>query len=176
MKTKIEKIKINYKGKLVSASKFTVTSEIPININNAWVKVQTSTLLEFVTHGKIKFKPVGGSFPAVWKQGDTVSTKMLLFGFIPFGGIHTLYFEKIGNENKILQTREKDDAAKVWDHEISLIKIDENLIIYQDLIIIYAGVLTFFTTLWAKSFYKHRQKRWQIIAKEPMILNNSNKL
>ena len=170
MKTAIEKVEINYHGKLVSARKLTVTSEILINIEDAWQIVQTSKLLQFISYSKIKFKPIGGSFPILWKQGDTVSTKMLLFGFVPFGGIHSLYFEKIDNQNKVLQTREKDDSAKVWDHKISLIKLDEKKIIYQDLIIIYGGTLTFFITIWAKSFYKHRQKRWQIVAKEPTIL------
>ncbi len=170
MKTEIEKVQINYQGKLVTARKLIVTSEIPININDAWQIVKTSKLLKFVSSRKIKFKPIGGSFPEIWQQDKTVSTKMLLFGFIPFGGIHSLYFEKIDNENKVLQTREKDDSAKVWDHKISLIELTENKIIYQDLIIIYGGLLTFIITLWAKSFYKHRQNRWQIVAKEIAIL------
>lgn len=170
MKIKIEKVKINYHGKLVTARKLIVTSEIPININDAWQIVQTSKLLEFVSKGKIKFKPINGSFPKLWQQNETVSTKMLLFGFIPFGGIHSLYFENIDNQNKVLQTREKDDSAKVWDHTISLNKINEQKIIYQDLIIIYGGVLTLIITLWAKSFYKHRQKRWQIVAKNKNVL------
>ena len=170
MKTEIEKVQINYQGKLVNARKLIVTSEIPININDAWQIVKTSKLLKFVSSGKIKFKPISGSFPEIWQQDKTVSTKMLLFGFIPFGGIHSLYFEKIDNENKVLQTREKDDSAKVWDHKISLIELTENKIIYQDLIIIYGGLLTFIITLWAKSFYKYRQNRWQIVAKETAIL------
>lgn len=170
MKTEIEKVQINYQGKLVTARKLIVISEIQININDAWQIVKTSKLLKFVSNGKIKFKPISGSFPEIWQQDKTVSTKMLLFGFIPFGGIHSLYFKKIDNENKVLQTREKDDSAKVWDHKISLIELTENKIIYQDLIIIYGGLLTFIITLWAKSFYKHRQKRWQIVAKETAIL------
>jgi hypothetical protein len=170
MKVKIEKVKINYQGKLVTARKLIVSSKIPININDAWQIVQTSKLLEFISKGKIKFKPINGSFPKLWQQNETVSTKMLLFGFIPFGGIHSLYFENIDNQNKVLQTREKDNSAKVWDHTISLVQINEQNIIYQDLIIIYGGLLTKIITLWAKSFYKHRQKRWQIVAKDKDII------
>ena len=48
MTTKTEKIKIDYKGKQVSAHKLTVNSEIPIDIDIAWSKVQTSALLNFV--------------------------------------------------------------------------------------------------------------------------------
>lgn len=162
---KIEKLKIDYKGKEVTARKLTVSSEIPIDIDTAWRKVQTSALLNFVADGKVKFKPTGGHFPETWKEGDTVSTKMLVYGFFPFGGLHSIYFEKIDSVNKILQTREWDNFAKIWNHKISLNKLTDTTIYYEDEIVIYGGVLTGFISSWAKSFYEHRQKRWQLVAK-----------
>ena len=114
MTSTIKKIKIDYQGKQVSANRLTVTSEIPIDIDTAWSKVQTSALLNFVATGMVKFKPIGGQFPDKWKEGETVSTKLFLYGFVPFGGLHLLYFEKIDKVNKNLQTREWDNAAKVW--------------------------------------------------------------
>jgi hypothetical protein len=167
-KSKIEKVVIKYKGKQVSARKLTISSEIPLDIETAWTKVRTSALLNFVAYGKVKFKPTGGQFPEIWKEGDTVSTKTIVYGFVPFGGLHSLYFEKIDQENKILQTREWDNSAKVWDHKISLKKLTDTTIIYEDEIVIYGGILTGFITSWAKSFYKHRQKRWQLVAKEKL--------
>lgn len=169
MTTKIEKIEIDYKGKQVSARKLTITSEIPIGIDTAWIKVQTSALLNFVSDGKVKFYPTGGKFPEIWKEGDTVSTKILFYGFVSFGGLHSLYFEKIDAENKILQTKEWDNSAKVWNHKISLKKLNEKTIIYEDEIVIFGGLLTGFITSWAKSFYKHRQKRWQLVATNPIL-------
>jgi hypothetical protein len=154
MTTNIEKVKIEYKGNQVTALKLTVTSEIPIDIDTAWTKVQTSALLNFVAAGKVKFKPTGGRFPQIWKQGDTVSIKMLVYGFVPFGGLHSLYFEKIDEENKVLQTREWDNSAKVWNHKISLKKQTDKAIMYKDEVVIYGGLLTGFITSWAKSFYK----------------------
>jgi hypothetical protein len=171
MKATIEKIKVDYKGKEVIDHKLNVASELLIDIETAWDMLQTSKLLEFVCKPKIKFKPFGGSFPIRWNESDSVSTKMLIFGFIPFGGTHTLYFEKIDTENKILQTKEWDDAAKIWNHKISLKKLTDNSIIYEDEVIIYGGLLTNFITIWAKSFYKHRQKRWQAIAKNNIQFN-----
>lgn len=170
MKTKTEKIKIDYKDNKVTACKLTITSEIPIDIDTAWSKIQTSALLNFVANGKVKFKPTGGQFPKIWKEGHTVSTKMLVYGFFPFGGLHFLYFEKIDQANFILQTREWDNTAKVWDHKITLKKISDKSIIFEDEIIIYGGVLTSFITWWAKSFYKYRQKRWQLVAKDPFLV------
>lgn len=170
MKSKVEKIEIDYKGKQVTARKLTVTSEIPIDIDTAWKKVQTSALLIFVADGKVTFKPTGGQFPEIWKEGDTVSTRMLVYGFVPFGGLHSLYFQKIDNANKILQTREWDNSAKLWNHKIALQKATDKTILYEDEIVIYGGWLTGFITSWAKSFYKHRQRRWQLVAKNPTAI------
>ena len=103
MQANIEKIKINYKGREVTAHKLTVSSQIPININTAWEKVQTVALLEFVAKGKLRFKPLDGKFPEIWKQGSAVKTRMYLYGVIPFGGVHTLVIEKIDHENKVIQ-------------------------------------------------------------------------
>lgn len=112
IETKIEKVRVNYHGKEVAAYQLTVASQIPIGIGEAWEKVQTSALLEFVASGKVKFKPANRHFPKRWKEGDTVKTTMLLYGFLPFGGTHFLYFERIDNEGKILQTRERDFFCK----------------------------------------------------------------
>ena len=165
MSKKIEKVKIKYGGTQVNARKVTVSSIIPIDIESAWLNVQKSALLHFVCKGKVLFKPENGEFPKVWKELEKVSTKMLLFGFLPFGGTHTIYFEKIDHQNFILQTQEFDNAAKVWGHKISLLKKDEYKILYTDEVYIYGGLLTNLISYWALSFYKHRQSRWQIIAK-----------
>ncbi len=170
MTTKIEKVSIAYKGKLVEALKLIVTSEMPIDIATAWTKLKTSKLLEFVSEGKVRFKPTGGYFPAQWKQGETLSTKMAVYGFVPFGGLHSLYFEKIDELNKVLQTREWDRFAKVWDHKISLTQLNATSIIYEDEVVIYAGIFTGFITLWAKSFYRHRQKRWQLVSTNAFLI------
>lgn len=165
MKTLSNPVKVIYNNKEVLAQKLTVSSEIPLDIETAWTKVKTSALLEFVAKGMITFAPLNGNFPVIWQQGSTVKTRSLLFGFIPFGGTHTLFFEKIDDTQKILQTQEYDDAAKIWNHTITMNKISDTTILYKDEIIIYGGILTFFITLWAKFFYRHRQKRWLLVAK-----------
>jgi hypothetical protein len=53
---------------------------------------------------------------------------------------------------------------------MSLKKQTETTIIYEDEIVIYGGILTDFITLWAKSFYIHRQKRWQLVARNPTLI------
>ena len=165
MNATVNPIHLNYQGNTVRGKKLTVISEMPIRSEDAWNEVQKSSLLEFVTKGMISFEPIGGPFPERWKEEMVVKTKMLLWGFIPFGGIHTLNFVKIDSTNKILLTCEYDSVARMWNHKISIRKLASNTIEYKDEVEIYGGVFTNIITLWAKIFYKYRQKRWLLIAK-----------
>jgi len=155
---------IDYHGKLVRAKKLIVHSKIPIEINTAWNNVKTPALLQFVAKGMINFKSVDGDLPRQWEVGQTYGVKMRVFGFIPFGGIHYLFVEKIDDDNYMISTKEWDSGAKVWNHHITLRALGDGKIYYEDSIIIYAGLMTGFITAFAKRFYKHRQQRWQIVA------------
>jgi len=162
-KATVEKIKMEYNGKEVSARKLSVTSRIPMDLGTAWKQVQKPSLLEFVAKGKITFLPTGGKFPEVWREGMKVSARMLLYGFIPFGGLHYLTVKEIDEANKTIQTHEWDNAAKIWRHRIEMKPVNAHETDYLDEIIIYGGILTNFITFWAKHFYIHRQKRWQLV-------------
>ena len=160
----VEPVIINYNGSKVKAKKLTVHSEIPVRIDIAWNNVKTPALLEFVAKGMMKFKSVDGPLPKQWEVGKTYGIKTRVFGLIPFGGIHYLFIEKIDDNNFALSTKEWDSGAKVWNHTISMRDLGNGTIYYEDAITIYGGMMTGFITSFAKKFYKHRQKRWQIVA------------
>jgi hypothetical protein len=164
--TKVDSVIIDYNDSKVKAKKLTVHSEISIGIDTAWENVKTPALLKFVAKGMIKFKFVDGDFPRQWEVGQTYGFKTLVFGIIPFGGIHYLLVDKIDNSNYTLSTKEWDNGAKVWNHLITIRKLGDDKIYYEDSITIYGGMMTGFITSFAKRFYEHRQKRWQIVAKE----------
>jgi hypothetical protein len=166
MNSSIENIEINYNGKSVKGKKLTIYSELNIDINTAWNEVQKSSLLKFVCKGKVTFKPVGSEFPEYWKENMTIKTKMLIYGLIPFGGIHSLKFAEVEPEKFSALTNEKNSIVKIWNHRIIMGKIDENRIKYTDEIELNAGILTNFVSKWAESLYLHRQKRWKIVANE----------
>jgi len=168
-KTKVERLTIDYKGKTVKAKKLTVSSEIPMEIDVAWNNVKAPELLRFVAKGMIGFKSIDGGFPKNWEVGQTYGVKMRIFGFIPFGGVHYLFIERIDDECKVIATKEWDKEAKVWNHNIMMKDLGNGKIYYEDTIIIYGGLKTGFISSFAKRFYKHRQKRWQIVAKEKLI-------
>jgi hypothetical protein len=162
----VEKISIQYQGKKVRAKKLTVSSQIPMPIDRAWSNVKTPALLQFVAQGMIRFKATDEELPPEWQYGQTYSVKMRVFGFIPFGGKHYLLINEIDDQQHQISTKEWDKRAKVWNHTISLRDSANGDIHYQDTIAIYGGMLTGFITSFAKKFYKHRQKRWQIVARE----------
>ncbi|WP_236136682.1 hypothetical protein [Mongoliitalea daihaiensis] len=164
----VEPITIEYKGKEVKAKKLTVSSEIPMDIDSAWINVKTPALLEFVAEGMIRFKPLGDGLPKQWEVGETYGVKMRVFGFIPFGGIHYLFIEKIDDENHTIASKEWDRGAKVWNHHVAMKDLGNGRIYYEDSITIYGGLMTGIITSFAKQFYKHRQKRWQIVAEESL--------
>ena len=170
--TKVEPVIIEHNGSKVKAKKLTVHSEIPMGIEAAWDNVKTPALLEFVAKGMIEFKSVNGYFPKQWKVGQTYGFKTLVFGIIPFGGIHYLFVDKIDDGNYILSTKEWDSGAKVWNHDITMRELGDGKIYYEDSITIYGGLLTVFITSFAKKFYKHRQKRWQIVAANKLGFSN----
>ena len=167
MKNLTENIELQYKEKKVKGKVITIKKEILIDIEKAWQKVQTSNLLQYVAKGLIKFVPVDNKFPEVWIEGMEVKTRMLFFGFVPFGGIHVLKFMKIDDEQHELITNEHDKAAKIWNHKISMKRIkDEDKILYEDRVEIYGGILTPMIVTWAIFFYRHRQNRWVKLAKD----------
>lgn len=163
---KVESLIIDYNGSQVKAKKLTVHSEIPIGIDTAWNNLKTPALLQFVAKGMIKFRSVSEPFPKQWELGKTYGVKMRVFGFIPFGGIHYLFIEKIDDPNFKISTKEWDKGAKVWNHDVMMKDLGNGSIYYEDAITIYGGMITGFITSFAKKFYEHRQKRWQIVAEK----------
>ncbi len=164
--SKVEEIGIEYEGKKVKAKQLTVSSEIPMDLDNAWANVKTPALLQFVAKGMISFKSIDNDLPKQWEIGKAYQVKMKVFGFIPFGGIHHLFIEKIEDSSTTISTKEWDKAAKIWNHNVIIKDLGNGKIYYEDAITIYGGILTGFITSFAKRFYIHRQKRWQIVAKE----------
>lgn len=169
---KVESIVTDYNGRKVKAKKLTVHSEIPIGIDTAWQNVKTPALLQFVAKGMIKFKSVGSPFPKQWEVGKTYGAKMRVFGVIPFGGTHYLSIEKIDDVDFKISTKEWDKGAKVWNHDVMMRDLGNGSIYYEDAITIYGGMMTGFITSFAKRFYKHRQKRWQIVAKNKLVFGD----
>ena len=143
------------------ALKVYVKSLLPCSSSAAWSEVQKVSLLRYVAWPLVTFHPrKGEQLPARWEQGTTVSIRMRLFGFVPFG-THILEVERIDHDQLVIQTCEHDYLIRKWDHLIQICRETDNTSMYSDDIEIDAGILTVPVFLFAQCFYRHRQRRWR---------------
>ncbi len=90
--------------------------------------------------------------------------KPYLFGFLPIG-IRNLFWERIDDASRQMQTREHDPLIRRWDHRIAVEPADTSTCRYTDDVDIEAGLLTVPVWLFAQLFYRHRQHRWKSVAR-----------
>ncbi len=135
-----------------------ISSNFPVPKNEVFVNLQSFKTLSYIARPYIRFLPIDKNQDFVWKKGGIFTFKTKLLGIIPFG-IHTINVIEF-NENTFIYTNETNTYVKIWNHKIELKSINENETEYRDIVEIYAGWKTYFVYIWAKLFYRHRQKRW----------------
>jgi len=146
----------------------TISTTLDANAEAVWSKVKCSATLSYVTKGLLGFKGFA-QFPAVWQEGQTVHTRLLLFGFIP-GWKHQLTFERISDLDMELSTCEAGGLNSCWNHDIEVRRLSSEQCHYVDRIDIEAGWATPLVWLYAHLFYRYRQWRWHQLVKETYFL------
>lgn len=134
------------------------SSVFPAPEQEIYRKLQKLKTLQYIAYPFATFEPVNGDDKLVWRAGTVSSFKFKLFRWIPFG-VHAIRVIRFGLEEGIL-TNETNKYVPVWNHEITLEKLDENTTRYTDIVEIDAGWRTVFVYLWAVCFYMYRQKKW----------------
>ncbi len=134
------------------------SSVFPVTKQEIYSKLQKLQTLQYIAYPFATFEPVNGDSKLVWREGIVSSFRFKLFGWIPFG-VHSIKVIRFGLEEGIL-TNEMNRHVPVWNHEITLEKLDRNTTRYTDIVEIDAGWKTVFVYLWAVCFYGHRQKKW----------------
>lgn len=140
-----------------------VKSDLPIPAEVAWQLVKLSQTLVFVTRGIMGFR--SGDFPAIWQEGQLVTTRLYAFGLVPLW-MHALKFERIDDVRMELATSESGGVISVWNHLIDVEEESSTTCRYSDKVEIKAGLLTPFVWLFAQLFYRFRQRRWRLLAKK----------
>lgn len=131
-----------------------------------WDRVQQSATLVRIAWPLIALRPVGAAeFPPRWTEGATIECGLLLFNVVPLG-VRRLCFESIDDRLREIQTRESDPVVRRWDHLIRVEPADGGRTRYSDTIEVEAGALTPLVWLFAKLFYRYRQRRWRAIVAE----------
>jgi hypothetical protein len=119
--------------------------------------------LRYIAAPWAAFVPVRGE--TVWQEGTQVRFRLRIFG-LSFG-VHTINIQKIDPAAYIIQTFEGNRLVPVWNHRITLAAADSGSTRYTDEVEIDAGPLTGAVYLWAGSFYRHRQRKWLKLLKNP---------
>ena len=142
-----------------------VESLLPCDAELAWAEVQKCALLREVAWPMVIFRPATGeTLPERWIAGMTVRCRSYLFGLIPLG-TRTLFFKRVDAQFMEIDTREHDRLVRRWDHLIRARPAAGGQCKYTDEIEINAGLLTPVVWMFAYCFYKHRQRRWQKVAR-----------
>jgi hypothetical protein len=132
------------------------TSVFPASREVVFQKLQRLETLQFIAKPYATFDPVDRVQP-VWTAGSTSSYRFRLFGLIPFG-IHTIRIIRFDPDG--ISSREANEHVSVWNHDILLVKLDDNHTGYTDRVEIKAGWKTIFIWFWSNAFYAHRQHKW----------------
>jgi hypothetical protein len=136
-----------------------VMSVFNCDSNELFREVKKTESLFYIAKPLIKFVQLPEHpLPELWKEGK-YPVKMYILGFIPFGKQWIAI--SIYNNNLHIRDNGYSKLIKKWDHNIYLKGVGENKTLYTDTIDINAGILTIFIAMFAKIFYRWRQKRWR---------------
>jgi hypothetical protein len=128
-----------------------------------WAAVKTPSAFRFVTR-RLLVMPVIRSRSGEWREGETVVGWVFLFGFLPFSR-HHLHIARIDDSTRTLSSREFGGLIAMWNHDIEVVPVDSMTCRYRDRIEIEAGFLTPAIAVYARWFYRMRQRRWRALAR-----------
>ncbi len=140
-----------------------ISRHYSIPLNKARSFVMRPNFLVFIASPLLRFPELEDpNFMKIWKPG-TYTTSMKLFGLIPLGK-QDINITIPHDEDSLFQVRDNGTGqlVKTWDHLITIQKITDEEIEYQDQVEVNAGLLTPAIWIFAQLFYRWRQYRWQI--------------
>ena len=132
------------------------TSVFPASRETVFENLRRLETLQYIASPFATFEPVRDA-AAVWEEGAESSYRFQLFGIIPFG-THTIRIIRFSPDG--ISSREGNEHVPVWNHDITLVSLDDKRTQYTDRVEIQAGWKTLFIWLWANMFYAHRQRKW----------------
>jgi len=160
----MEKVLLKYNNEKVKKKiKIIISSTLNNSAEKIWNKLLNIETLIEIYKPMATFKSNLNEKEMKWEINKEYIFKLFIYGFIPFGD-HKIILKKLDKENKIILSNEHNKIVKIWNHLIFMENVGENEIKYTDEVEIYAGIFTLFTAIWAKLFYKHRQKKWKRIS------------
>ena len=138
------------------------TTVLEASADAVWAAVKTPSAFRTVTRGLLAMPVIRGRQDE-WREGETVVGWVFLFGFLPFSR-HHLHVASIDESTRTLSSREFGGVITTWNHDIEINPIDAKTCRYRDRIEIEAGIMTSVIVVYARWFYRMRQRRWRALA------------
>ena len=132
-------------------------SVFPADIDKVYSLLRDLSTLQYIAAPYASFVPLEKNEDMKWSPGQKTDFKFKMFGVIPYG-IHTIKVIDFSKDG--IYTNEGNVHIPIWNHRIKLTDNGDGTTTYSDEIEIGAGKKTIFVWLWAKCFYRHRQKKW----------------
>ena len=139
------------------------STQLDASADVVWAAVKTPAAFRAVTR-RLLVMPVIRRRQDEWREGETVVGWVFLFGFLPFSR-HHLHIASIDESTRTLSSREFGGLITTWNHDIEVVPIDAVTCRYRDWIEIDAGIMTPVISLYARWFYRMRQRRWRALAR-----------
>jgi hypothetical protein len=130
--------------------------------DRVWRAVTTPAAFRIVTRGLVRVVGLGGRREP-WREGETVSGLLLVFGVLPVS-VHHLTVERLDETRRELHSDEHGGLVRSWRHLIRVTPLDDGRCRYEDHIEIDAGAVTPLVAAFARWFYAVRQRRWEELA------------
>jgi len=138
----------------------TKTSLFPAEKEDVFRRLQSLRTLQYIAAPFASFSPLNGNPDLLWRKGGECMFHLKLFGFLPLG-IHTIRVVELDAASCQILTNEANTHVPIWNHRIWLESTPTGESRYTDEVELFAGWKTPFVSVWAKLFYRHRQKKWR---------------
>jgi hypothetical protein len=140
-----------------------------------WDRIIKPESLRFVAAPLLRFEPlVAGELAGEWIVDKTYVVRLSFLGFLPLGQ-HRIKIVTIDRGTNTIESQESGSLARVWNHTMRFHPSGAGQLRYTDEIEIKAGLLTIFVWAFAHLFYRHRQRRWKELLKQPHQLTGERK-
>ena len=140
------------------------STRLEASADAVWAAVKTPTAFRRATRGLLTMPVIADRIDG-WQEGETVVGWVFLFGLVPFSR-HHLHVAAIDESARTLRSREHGGLLRTWNHDIVVTPIDAAQCEYRDRIEIDAGLFSPLVGLYARWFYRMRQRRWRALARE----------
>lgn len=134
------------------------TCILPCGADRLFAEVMRPEAMLYIVRPLMTFTPTPGTFlPDTWTDGHW-QVHMHLLGVLPLGR------QWISLTVDARQRHLRDDGhsglVSRWTHDITVRDLGGGRALYADTVDIRAGLATPVVALWARVFFRHRQRRW----------------